>query len=311
METTRPLISCIIPTLNRATLLKEAIESTISQTYNNWELLIIDDGSTDHTKQVVNEYIKKDSRIKYFINDKKGQASARNFGLLRSHGQYIAFLDDDDISLPRRFESQLRASQKSGNRFIVSGYQVRDRKTGDLISENRLELKGAGAGFPSRWLISKDLLDQAGWFKENYPSMEEIELSYRISAFETFVLHDEIVAILYQTEKSVSQNKEKNLKGMVLMMDQLSSEMLPQEAGWWYYIIARNCYIQSKNNEAKDYFKLAFQLDKRINFRVINYYYMITKYFTKINFIRKINYKIFSILGKYKFPRLVNHSIVS
>ena len=308
METSSPLISCIIPTFNRDSLLKDAIESTLHQTLKNWEMIIVDDGSSDNTKQVVNGYAYKDSRIRYYKNDKKGQASARNYGLAKSKGQYIAFLDDDDISLPYRFESQLKAVEKSGRKFIVSGYQVRNRNTNELISEHKLELKGAGAGFPSRWLISKELLSQTDGFNENLPSMEEIELSYRLSVLETFALHDDIVSILYPTESSVSRIKENNIKGMVLMMELLGSEMIPYEAAWWYYTIGTGYYSKGEKKTALFYFKKASEMSKSHNFKIG---YLIASLSPSFNDeIKRLNLKIIKIFGDYRFPALINHPIV-
>ena len=93
----------IIPTYNRATLVKEAIQSVLDQTFDNFELIIVDDHSTDNTKDVVQSY--SDKRICYVLNDHiKGAAGARNAGLSRSGGKWVAFLDSDDVWLPKKLE---------------------------------------------------------------------------------------------------------------------------------------------------------------------------------------------------------------
>lgn len=303
-----PEISCIIPTFNRANLLKDAIESTIHQTFESWELIVVDDGSSDNTENIVSEYIKKDSRIRYYKNDNKGQASARNYGLLRSNGKYIAFLDDDDVSLPLRFESQFSAAERSGNRFIVSGYQVRNRKTGRLLSEHKLELRGAGAGFPSRWLIDKELLNKVGGFDENLSSMEEVELSYRLSALETFALHDDIITILYPTENSVSHDKANNIKGMVLMLERIGSNMNPEEAAWWYFNIGAGYYATGDRKNSLAYFKKAADTSESQKYR---FCYLFADYSpTPGSMTKKINLKILQKIGNRRFPFLVNHSVI-
>jgi glycosyltransferase involved in cell wall biosynthesis len=92
-----PLISIILPTFNRQHTLKKAIDSIIKQTYTTWELIVVDDGSIDNTKDLIEDYTKKDFRIKYIKNShKKGPAGARNCALGISKGEYIAFLDSDD-----------------------------------------------------------------------------------------------------------------------------------------------------------------------------------------------------------------------
>lgn len=303
-----PEISCIIPTFNRADLVKDAIESIINQTFESWELIVVDDGSSDNTENIVREYIKNDCRIRYYKNDKKGQASARNYGLLRSKGKYIAFLDDDDVSLPLRFESQFSAAERSGSRFIVSGYQVRNRKTRRLLSEHKLELRGAGAGFPSRWLIDNDLLKKAGGFDEDFPSMEEIELSYRLSFIETFALHNDIVTILYPTENSISHNKNNNIKGMVLMLERLGSRMNPAEAAWWYFNIGTSYYALGDRNNSLTYFKKATEMAKSPKYK---FCYLLADYApTSSSVTKRINLKILQKIGNKRFPFLVNHPVI-
>jgi len=92
------LFSIIMPTYNRATMIAKAIESVINQTYTNWELIIIDDGSSDNTAEIINSY--NDSRVKYFFRENRGKSVARNTGIDNSVGEFIAFLDDDDYYLP-------------------------------------------------------------------------------------------------------------------------------------------------------------------------------------------------------------------
>ena len=96
----KPLVSIIIPTYNRAHLIGETLDSIIAQTYTNWECIVVDDGSTDDTDQVVGEYLKKDPRFTYFHRPdthKPGGNGARNYGFLQSEGEYIQWFDSDDI----------------------------------------------------------------------------------------------------------------------------------------------------------------------------------------------------------------------
>ncbi len=104
------LVSCIIPTHNRQLLLRRAIESVISQTYKNLEIIVVDDSSEDNTELVVKEYMEKDNRIIYLKNPKPlGGSGTRNVGIKFSTGEYIAFLDDDDEWLEDKIEKQLKA----------------------------------------------------------------------------------------------------------------------------------------------------------------------------------------------------------
>lgn len=105
-----PTVSVIIPTYNRALYLCEAIDSVINQTYNDVEIIVIDDGSTDDTQQRLKQY--KDA-IKYIYQSNSGSAIARNRGILSSTGKYIAFLDSDDLWYPTKLEKQVRILDKN------------------------------------------------------------------------------------------------------------------------------------------------------------------------------------------------------
>ena len=91
------LFSIIIPTYNREKFLPKAIESVINQSHNNWELIIVDDGSTDNTKSLIEDYQKKENRIKYIFQENKERSVARNNGIKNAKGDWICFLDSDDL----------------------------------------------------------------------------------------------------------------------------------------------------------------------------------------------------------------------
>ena len=107
MPMNNPRISIVLPTYNRGTLIIRAIRSILYQTLGDFELIIIDDGSTDNTKILIDEFIKKDDRIKYIYQDNKGEAAARNKGLENAKGEFIAFIDSDDEWLPDKLEKQV------------------------------------------------------------------------------------------------------------------------------------------------------------------------------------------------------------
>ena len=102
------LVSIIMPAFNVAKYIAPSIESVKKQSYSNWELLIVNDGSTDHTEEVIQSYLLKDSRIRYFFQPNKGQGAARNLALKHANGDFIAFLDSDDLWLPKKLEKQVK-----------------------------------------------------------------------------------------------------------------------------------------------------------------------------------------------------------
>ena len=91
-----PLVSVIIPCFNCDKYLEEAVESVLAQTFTNFECLIVDDGSTDNTRQISESLVRRDSRVKYYFQDNNGVASARNFAIRQARGEWIQFLDADD-----------------------------------------------------------------------------------------------------------------------------------------------------------------------------------------------------------------------
>lgn len=116
-------ISLIIPTYNRANLIAETLQSVINQTYSNWECIIVDDGSSDNTEQVVNNFIDKDARISYYKrpeNRPKGANACRNFGFEKSTGDIINWLDSDDLLASNHFEIHLENHKNPEVDCVVS-----------------------------------------------------------------------------------------------------------------------------------------------------------------------------------------------
>lgn len=100
MKPNNPLVSIIIPTYNRAHLISETLDSVLAQTYTNWECIVVDDGSTDHTKEVVQAYVKKDGRFRFYHRPPEHQPGgngARNYGFKMCNGEYVNWFDDDDL----------------------------------------------------------------------------------------------------------------------------------------------------------------------------------------------------------------------
>ena len=124
-----PAVSVILPTYNRAAMLCEAIESVRAQTYLDWELIVVDDGSTDETPQAVAGFAREDVRIRLIRQENRRLPEARNSGIRASQGRYVAFLDDDDLWVPEKLALQMRQMESApqlGLSYTLS-YNV-DRK---------------------------------------------------------------------------------------------------------------------------------------------------------------------------------------
>ena len=117
------LVSVVMPSYNTAEYIREAIQSVLSQTYTDLELIIVDDCSTDNTDEIVSTF--KDDRIKYLKNEKNsGAAVSRNYALREAKGKWIAFLDSDDIWLPEKLERQLKYMKEHNYSFTFTDYKI-------------------------------------------------------------------------------------------------------------------------------------------------------------------------------------------
>jgi glycosyltransferase involved in cell wall biosynthesis len=201
-----PKVSVIIPTYNRADLLPRAIQSVINQTYKDWELLIIDDGSTDNTKEIVEGFIKKDSRIKYFYEENSGAPGRpKNFGIQKSNGKYIAFLDSDDEWLPEKLERQISVFKLDDNIGLVSCEAFIADQDGNIVDRIRMDQVPVGGVLPeillkdfmfscSSIVIPKSVFEHIGLRDEN-PEIgiaedREYELRIATNGYKFIVIHE-------------------------------------------------------------------------------------------------------------------------
>lgn len=119
-----PLISVITPTYNSEKFIRDSIESVLNQTYSNWEMIIVDDASKDKTVEVIHTYIEKDDRIKLIqLKENSGSAISRNTAMDNANGRYIAFLDSDDLWLPKKLEIQVRFMMEQNIAFSYTRYR--------------------------------------------------------------------------------------------------------------------------------------------------------------------------------------------
>lgn len=116
-------VSLVIPVYNGAPYIEETLESVMAQTYSNLEILIVDDGSTDYTSVICQKYTSKDKRVKYLYKENGGQSSARNLGVKLAEGDWIAFLDSDDLCSPFYIEYLVRVQSETGADLVITGIE--------------------------------------------------------------------------------------------------------------------------------------------------------------------------------------------
>lgn len=115
-----PIISIITPAFNASAFISEMIQSVLNQTYYNWELIIVDDGSTDNTSEIIKGFANKDNRIKYIYQENGRQGKARNRAIKEAKGEYLAFLDADDLWVEDKLENQLLSIQENSVDLVFS-----------------------------------------------------------------------------------------------------------------------------------------------------------------------------------------------
>jgi len=207
-----PLVSVIIPTYNREKLISKAINSVIKQNYSDWEIIIVDDRSTDHTKELIEEFIRSDSRIKYYINQRnKGPGGARNYGIEQASGEYIAFLDSDDEWLELHLSDCIDVLQKEEYQVCFSlWYEYRSgvmsksdeigqrqNRLNEAIRDLSLRVEGKYVFFNDKFyeynllkqvycyhvntlVLKKSVLKTTGVFNEELFASEDMDFVYRL-----------------------------------------------------------------------------------------------------------------------------------
>lgn len=197
-------ISVIIPTYNRCDLLKRAINSVIKQTITPKEIIIVDNGSTDQTYQMVSSLFPE---INYFIEKKRGVSAARNKGILESKSKWIAFLDSDDAWKPTKLEKQMEYSVFNQDKYRIihtdeTWYRnkkflnqlKKHKKSGGNIFKNSLQLCCIS---PSSVVLKKQIFDDYGLFDENLEVCEDYDMWIRITSKEEVGFLDSPLVLKY------------------------------------------------------------------------------------------------------------------
>jgi len=182
-----PRVSVIIPTFNRAWVLKEAVDSVLAQELTDFELIVVDDGSTDATAALLAVY---GNRVRVLRQANRGVSAARNAGIATARGRLIAFLDSDDIWLPGKLGRQVEFFDlhpeallcQTEELWVKNGRRInpgkRHRKRGGMIFEPSLDLCLVS---PSAVMVRRELFEQAGRFDEGLPACEDYDLWLRVS----------------------------------------------------------------------------------------------------------------------------------
>ncbi|MCH8157675.1 MAG: glycosyltransferase family 2 protein [Nitrospinae bacterium] len=207
MVSPQPVVSVVIPAFNRAHLLSRSVRSALDQDFRDTEVLVINDGSTDNTSEVVRELAKQDDRLKLVEHDRnKGEAAARNLGVREARGTFVAFLDSDDEWLPGKLSKQISVFRDAPSSVgaIMSRYSiispdgseepVRDWTDILPITEINLLAKGCGLCMGVTFLVRKSVYDKIGYYDESLPIFVDLDWLCRLLSLYEIVKLDDVHA---------------------------------------------------------------------------------------------------------------------
>lgn len=191
MSYSQSLVSVIIPTFNRAHIISETLESVLAQTYKNWECIIVDDGSTDNTDEVLLAYTKKDSRFKYYKRPDEYQSGgngARNYGFAVSKGVFVNWFDSDDLMHSDKIEHQINAFTSEedfvacfGRHFGANEDQLIIK---DVLNDPLYDYSFNSHSFPTPSILwRKSFLEDKALFCEKLVIYQELEFHYRMLTY--------------------------------------------------------------------------------------------------------------------------------
>lgn len=300
------MISVIIPTHNRSELLIRAIQSVLNQTYENLEILVVSDGSTDNTEIVMGKLLEQDERIR-FINYQpaKGGNYARNLGIKESLGEYVAFLDDDDEWISTKLEKQLNILIHNPNIGIVYtgiksiyvneslDYENIPSKKGDLSKEI---LFRNYIGTTSSVMVRKSILKEVGNFDEKLKAQQDYDLWIRIcQKYEVGLVSEPCVHYYnYTNTNQISLQTDKYFESMNYielkyknLFNQMSKDVYIKRKINNYLFLSLKAL---RNNDKKSARNLALEsLKIKLNVKSIIYYFLS---FTNYSFLLKLKAKI-------------------
>ena len=209
-------VSIIIPTYNRAKSLGFAIQSILDQTYQDFEVIIVDDYSSDNTERIVRGF--QDQRISFIRHpENRGSGCARNTGIKRAKGRLIAFQDSDDIWLPSKLMKQIEALSKASDEVgvVYTGYIQKDSDVEKYFPESHVKekqnnilrqlVKGNFVGTPTA-IVKRECFEKAGMFDEELSNLEDWELWLRIAKDYLFIFIDEPLVIASLGYDSITRN---------------------------------------------------------------------------------------------------------
>jgi glycosyltransferase involved in cell wall biosynthesis len=223
-----PRVSVIVPAYNAAVYLPSAIDSVLAQTYSNWEIVIVNDGSTDHTRAIVDSYRPKlREKLHYIYQPNRGLPAARNTGMRAARGEFIALLDADDVWLPHRLARGVPVLDADPATGLVHARVVRIDMQGTIIGQLKVEPKYLSGRIARNIytrrahivcptvMFRKSCMEAAGWFDETMQATEDRDLWFRIALRCNVAYIDEVLAYYRLSPSSITSNLDRLVQGQL------------------------------------------------------------------------------------------------
>ena len=243
-----PLISVVIPAYNAGQFLDETLESVLSQTYENWECIIVNDGSTDNTESVAKKWCEKDSRFRLTNKENGGLSSARNWGIKESKAEYIAFLDHDDVLTPDSLEVRINVLIEQNVDLVATKLQhftdklpkvSKNNARQDVLyyaKEGLTQLMAFNKVTPSTVLCKKSVMDEVGGFTW-HKKAEDLHcwLKVLFAGYKIYRI-DETLLLYRLVENSMSSTDRNCSKEVFEIIYSFKDEILSLDIDFQIYI---------------------------------------------------------------------------
>lgn len=275
----KPTVSVVIPTFNREMLVQKAIGSALDQTFQDLEVVVVDDGSTDGTRAVVERY---GGKVRYLFQENQGISGARNAGIRSAAGEFIALLDSDDTWLPEKLERQMALFQEHPEYGMVATRCSSIERDGSFREMNRpgksgqilLDLFTKNFIRTSSTVFRKECFEKAGLFDPALKECEDYDIFLRVAALYPIGFIDEPLTVYLDNPQGVSTD---GLVGRLYRLEVLERDYLKERIPRKIYRqrlaeicrhIGKHCLRRGQRKEGKAYLRKALRLDP-LNWRAL------------------------------------------
>ncbi len=287
-----PKVSVIIPTYNRPNLIKRTIKSVLNQTYQNFEIIVVDDSPNDETEKVVKSF--NDKRIKYFKIEecKEGSAAARkkNFGVKHSNpnSQYIAFLDDDDEWLPQFLKVTITELENDTNLFGVIPWGISKLADGTELKKRALkpeDFKVWKHGVGNGWVLKKEIFEKMNIWYDERDIFEDLDFGIKLKDYKLKIIPQKLwVYYVLPSTRGVSsstkfERQANNIDYFFQKHYSTYAQAGKEALGFLYYFTGKIYCQATKFEKGRKHLKKAFQINPSFEYLL---YYLISLLFPEI-----------------------------